>query len=107
MKGGNATKILLETLLLAAHKTVDRGALQRQRGREDLDKRKLRVRQGVGWYRLGGGRSGLRDWLVAARVRGATAPPVGKELAWGCHCSHHAVLESRLFPVDPGFLRNH
>ena len=103
MKGRNATKILLETLLLAAHKTVDRGALQRQRGREDL----LRVRQGVGWYMLGGGRSGLRDWLVAARVRGAIAPPVGKELAWGCHCSHHTVLESRLFPVDPGFLRAH
>ncbi|VFV37240.1 glucokinase regulatory protein [Lynx pardinus] len=32
MKGRNATKILLETLLLAAHRTVDRGALQRQRG---------------------------------------------------------------------------
>ncbi|XP_048078720.2 glucokinase regulatory protein isoform X4 [Ursus arctos] len=31
MKGGSATKILLETLLLAAHKTVDRGIAASQR----------------------------------------------------------------------------
>ncbi|XP_046519381.1 glucokinase regulatory protein isoform X1 [Equus quagga] len=31
MKGGSATKILLETLLLAAHKTVDRGIATSQR----------------------------------------------------------------------------
>ncbi|XP_052602119.1 glucokinase regulatory protein isoform X4 [Peromyscus californicus insignis] len=31
MKGGSATKILLETLLLAAHKTVDRGVAVSQR----------------------------------------------------------------------------
>ncbi|KAF5913049.1 hypothetical protein HPG69_009000 [Diceros bicornis minor] len=31
MKGGSATKILLETLLLAAHKTVDRGLAASQR----------------------------------------------------------------------------
>lgn len=31
MKGGSATKILLETLLLAAHKTVDQGVVSSQR----------------------------------------------------------------------------
>lgn len=31
MKGGSATKILLETLLLVAHKTVDQGVVASQR----------------------------------------------------------------------------